>query len=337
MSKLVNFKFCELPATPYKFNKAKFEVGDPEQIELYKTSKSVRKHSLLTYEEILSEEKPRNYARFVPEGCMFIDFDNSKEAKEMYDIITHSGLKCLILKTQHGYHFLFRVPEFYSKEMTGATNWFGYKFDTKGPNSVQIMRVCGMTRKEWYSWDLDSLITPKSIDIEKLDVLPYWLWGKLKDKDLHKGGKPGESHYTLKDTPFTQLMNMKEGGRHDHIYQYCGMFACSNGFEIDEFRSLITAIHDQYLIKLGTPMSDSDLFGDLKERWDEYITTLIDSSWSYDKKTRIWIKVKSKIKDKIDERRAAEYLFKQYDFYGNNKKPDGTFDGLLYKELERSL
>lgn len=282
MSKYVEFEFCELPDTPYSFNEAKFKAGDPEQIKLYKDSKVPRRKKKLTFTEITSEDKMKNYARVVPEGCMFIDFDNTTEANEMYDIILKSKLRCLILETTKGYHFLFRVPDFYKKEMTGATNWFGYKFDTKGPGSVQIIRVCGMTRDERCSWEISELVEPASIDIELLDVLPYWLWGKLKDSDLHKKGKPGESEYTLTDTPFTQLMTMKEGGRHNHIVEKCSMFGLSNGFEMNEFKSLITAIHDQYLVKLGTPMPDSDLFGDLEDRWEDYKATLESSGWVYD-------------------------------------------------------
>ena len=333
MSKFVEFEFCELPDTPSGFDETKFKAGDADQIKLYKDSKVPRRKKKLTYTEVTSEDKIRNYARVVPEGCMFIDFDNSDEAEEMYDIIVHSKLKCLILETAKGYHFLFRVPEFYKKEMTGATNWFGYKFDTKGPGSVQIIRVCGMTRDERCSWEISELIEPASINVELLDVLPYWLWGKLKDADLHKKGKPGESEYTLTDTPFTQLMVMKEGGRHNHIVEKCSMFGLSNGFEMDEFKSLITAIHDQYLAKIGTPMPDSDLFGDLDTRWEGYRATLESSGWSYDEKERKWKKAKSKKEERIDERRAAEYLFKQYEFYGNNRKLDGTFEGLLYKEI----
>ena len=327
-----NFEFCELPSTPTDFDITKFKAGDPSQIKLYKDSKAPRCRKKLTYEE--TKDKSKNYARFVPDDCVFIDFDNPTEAEEMYDIITHSGVRCLILETIKGYHFLFKVPEFYKKAMTGATNWFGYKFDTKGPGSVQIIRVCGMTRKEICSWDTEELVTSDAIDTDKLDILPYWLWGKLKDSDLHKEGKPGESVYTLKDTPFTQLMVMGEGSRHDHIFSKCGMFALSNGFEIDEFKNIITVIHDQYLIKHGTPMSDSDLFGDLKDRWEDYRATLESNHWTYDEKNRKWKKVLAKAKEKTDERRAAEYLFEKYDFYGNHRKADGTFDDLLYRELE---
>lgn len=334
MSKYISLEFCELPETPHDFDRAKFEAGDLSQIKLYKDSKVPRRKKKLTYDEVMDTEKFPNYARVVPEDCMFIDFDNSEEAEEMYDIILRSKLKCLILETTKGYHFLFRKPDFYKKEMTGATNWFGYKFDTKGPGSVQIIRVCGMERTERASWEISEVISPRSLNIDTLDVLPYWLWGKLSDKDLHKGGKPGESEYHLDDTPFTQLMKMCEGGRHNHIVERCSYFALSNGFEIDEFKSLITAIHDQYLVKLGTPMPDSDLFGDLEDRWAGYEAMLSSESWDYDEKERKWKKTKSKKEDKIDERRAAEYLYNIFDFYGRNPRLDGTFDGLLYRNKE---
>ena len=127
---------------------------------------------------------------------------------------------------------------------------------------------------------------------------------------------------------------MREGGRHNHIVERCSYFGLSNGFEIDEFKSLITAIHDQYLIKLGTPMPDSDLFGDLEDRWAGYEATLTSSGYTYDEKEREWEKGKSKKDDKVDERRAAEYLYNIFDFYGRNPKLDGTFDELVYREKE---
>ena len=339
MSKFVEFTFCELPETPREFNVDKFRAGDPAQIKLYKDSKVPRRKKIVTYEQV-EEDDSLNCARVVPEDCMFIDFDNSEEADEMREIIIHSGLKCLILETTHGYHFLFRKPDFYKKEMTGATNWFGYKFDTKGPGAVQIIRVCGMTREERMSWDISELILPKSIDVDMLDVLPYWLWGKLKDTDLHKGGKTGDRskedavEYTLTDNPFTQLMKMTDGGRHDHIVSHCSFFALSNGFEMQEFKDLITAIHDRYLVKLGTAMPDSDLFGDLDTRWSDYEATLTSSGYEYKEKERRWTKVGKKKTDKIDERRAAEWLFKQYDFYGSEAGLDGVFKKLFYKDLD---
>ena len=333
MSKYVEFKFCELPKTPYAFNKVKFDAGDEYQLELYKKSKMPNRKRELSYDEATDIYRDVNYARVVPDGCVFIDYDDPKEAKIMYDMILDLGLRCLILETARGYHFLFRAPKFYQKEMSNAANWFGYRFDTKGPGSVQIIKVCGMERIERCSWDLDEIVSPKALDIELLDILPYWLWGKGNTKDLHKAGRPGESEYTLTDTPFTQLMVMKEGGRHNHIFERCSMFACSNGFLLDEFKELIRIIHDRYLVKIGPSMSDSDLFGDLKTRWAGYEATLKSSGWVFNEDERIWTKAGSKGNEKIDERRAADWLFTQYDFYGNNRKADGTFESLLYKNI----
>lgn len=339
------YKFYKVADTPDDFDIEKFKSGDIEQVKLYKNSKTVYHKTPVKYEDILKEDSP-NFAREVPEDCMFIDFDDPKEAVEMYDIINRAKKNCLILETTKGYQFLFRKPDFYKKEMTRATNWFGYKFDTKGWTKgksppVQIIKVCGMLRKEVRSWDLDTPTTIfDKIDIEELDVLPFWLWGKLSEKDLHKSGKTGDrtkddaTEYTLTDNPFTQLMKMGEGGRHNHIVERCSYFALSNGFEMGEFKELITAIHDQYLVKIGTPMPDSDLFGDLPERWADYEETLTSSDWIHEEKERKWKKVKEKKDEKIDERRAAEWLYTQFDFYGRNPRLDGTYTELVYREKE---
>lgn len=341
------FKFFKVADTPDTFDIEKFKCGDIEQAKLYKSSKTVYHKTLVKYEDILREDSP-NFAREVPKDCIFIDYDDIKKAKEMYEIIIHSKIRCRILETQHGYQFLFRKPPFYKKELTGATNWFGYSFDAKGTTKekippVQIIKVCGMLRKEVHSWNLDTPTTIlDKINIEELDVLPYWLYGKLKDTELHKSGKTGDRtkddavEYTLKNNPFTQLMTMKDGGRHNHIVERCSYFALSNGFEMDEFKSLITAIHDQYLCKIGTPMPDSDLFGDLDTRWDGYKATLESNGYEYDEEERRWAKITTKTKDRIDERRAAEYLFDIVRYFVTGKNADGTYNNLLHTNTDGS-
>lgn len=346
MSKYIDFIFCELPETPREFNIEKFKEHDTKQIELYNSSKTPYRKKLLKYEDLKTDEiGGPNYAREVPDNCVFLDFDNTKQATEMLEIILRSGLRCLVLETVKGYHFLFRKPDFYKVELTKAVNWFGYKFDCKGQmpgkkNPVQIIKVCGMERDEFASWKSDELIAPKAINIEDLDILPYWLWGKKKDSELHKGGKTGDRSkedavtYTLTNNPFTTLMKMTEGSRHNHIVERCSYFALSNGFEMDEFKNLIQSIHDQYLVKIGPTMSDSDLFGDLPKRWEDYGAMLTSESWDFDEVERKWKKVKSKKDDKLDERRAAEYLFGQFDFYVADKNTDGTYTKLLHRDID---
>lgn len=65
-----------------------------------------------------------------------------------------------------------------------------------------------------------------------------------------------------------------------------------------------------------------------------YIGTLSSEGWTYEEKSRHWKKIKKKTDDKIDERRASEYLFKQYDFYGSGAGEDGLFKKLFYKKFD---
>ena len=326
MEEIIKMEFCSLPATPWNFNKEKFLAGDEKQVKLYKDSKIPNRDKTLSYEEIKKEEV--NYARIVPNGCCFIDFDNSHEFKRMKEIVIKSKLKCLILETQHGGHFLFKKPDFYKKEMTGATNWFGYKFDTKGAGAVQILRVCGMKRKEIYSFDSKE-VNLDELDVNKLDILPYWLWGKLNNKELHKKGKPGKSEYTLTNTPFTQLMVMEEGGRHTHIFSKCRMFALTNGFSIEEYKSIIQIIHDIFLTKIGSAMSTSELFSDLEQCWNDDKENMEINGWSYDEKERKWKKATSKKDAEASAQEVCEFLYNKYNFYVTGCNYDTSEGGQL--------
>ena len=168
--------FHPLPVTPTFFDEDKFKAEDETQIKIYKANKTPNQRKVISYEEIVA--KKCNYARQVPVGGCFIDYDNKEEFEIMKRIIVRAELKCFILKTQRGGQFLFKLPTFYKKELTGATNWFGYKFDAKASwvneqgkeiHAVQNMRVCGMERIEVASWDLDTPILPNTINIEELD------------------------------------------------------------------------------------------------------------------------------------------------------------------------
>lgn len=346
--------FHPLPETPTYFDEDKFKANDETQIKIYKDHKTPNQKKKLTYEQISA--KKYNYARQVPMNGCFIDYDTQEEFETMKRIIVRARLKCLILRTQRGGQFLFRLPTFYKKELTGATNWFGYKFDAKASwvnkkgeevHAVQNMRVCGMERIEVASWDLGTPIPPDTINIEELDVLPYWLWGKGKDEKLFKDGKMGKikapdtgeelpaHNYKIDDSPFTELMKMTEGGRHDYIFKYCRTFALYNGFLLDDFKAIIHAIHDEFLVKLGVPMSDSDLLGDIDKGWETYITELIsDYHGSFDAIKRIWTFAKTTSSSKLDERRATEYLYEQYDFYVRCPKANGIYNELIYREKD---
>ena len=76
-----NFSFCSVEATPYRFDKEKFLAGDKEQQALYKSAKKVNQTMPLSFKQVSDDEIRRNYARFIPSNCMFIDFDDKEEAE----------------------------------------------------------------------------------------------------------------------------------------------------------------------------------------------------------------------------------------------------------------
>ena len=110
-------------------------------------------------------------------------------------------------------------------------------------------------------------------------------------------------------------MTMEEGERHTHIFSKCRYFAVSNGFTMDEYKKLIQTIHDEYLVKLGDPMSESDLFGDLEEKWEDDIFLLSNNGWTYDEVERKWKKTKPKKSGKISSQKSCEFLYNKYNFY----------------------
>ena len=85
MSKYVDMTFCELPDTPLGFDVEKFKMGDPEQKELYTKHKRPFQTKKLTYTEVTDELKKPNYARFVPEGCVFVLGDYRTQAEDSRD------------------------------------------------------------------------------------------------------------------------------------------------------------------------------------------------------------------------------------------------------------
>lgn len=203
----IKYKFCELP----------LGNGDIHKLtkEEYKRYKTPNQKKNLTWEEIgfkeKSKDKIKNYARYVPEGGVFVDLDNMMEALEFLKIVRLMKYKCHVLVTQNGMQFLFRENHnpnsfcLYEKEITGIDNWLGMNTDAKGFGGVQNIRVYGNQRKEFMSWDstfleegefasdkVKDISNSETIDIDLLDEIPFWALPKPRERKLFKNGEHGE-------------------------------------------------------------------------------------------------------------------------------------------------
>lgn len=204
----IKYKFCELP----------LGNGDIHKLtkEEYKRYKTPNQKKNLTWEEIgfkeKSKDKIKNYARYVPEDCVFVDIDDMMEALKFLKIVHLMKYKCHVLVTQNGMQFLFRKnynPDsfcLYEKEITGIDNWLGMNTDAKGFGGVQNIRVYGNQRKEFVSWDstflaegefasdkVKDISDSETIDIDLLDEIPFWALPKPRERKLFKNGEHGDT------------------------------------------------------------------------------------------------------------------------------------------------
>lgn len=208
MAEIIKYNFCELPEGQGDIHK----LTENE----YKKYKRPLQQKKLTWKEIgfekHSTDKIKNYARYVPKGCVFVDIDDKMEALEFLKIVRLMKYRCLVLITFNGMQFLFREncnPDsfcLYEKEITGIDNWLGMNTDAKGFGGVQNIRVYGNQRKEFMSWDstflaegefasdkVKDISDSETIDIDLLDEIPFWALPKPRERNLFKNGEHGDT------------------------------------------------------------------------------------------------------------------------------------------------
>lgn len=185
-----------------------------------------------------------DYGRIVPPGYVVFDFDEQPYINIVYKIITNSNLKCRMLKTTKGYHFMFRTTLNKAEDATKRFNWIGLKGDIKAcgtkenKQSYQSMRVNGITREE-------TLVNTS--DWDDIDYAPKWLYMVPK-----------------KDT--LDLTEDQSGGRNNLFHSELMIKAKKSGFSYDEYVEMAHIIN-QYV--LPQPLDEEELNTAIRpEEWD---------------------------------------------------------------------
>ena len=107
-----------------------------------------------TREQVTDPSFRDDYGRIVPPGYIVFDFDKQPYIDIMYRILINSNLKCRMLKTTKGYHFMFKTTLNKAEDAIGMYNWLGLQCDVKAcgtketKQSYQSMRVNGVPREE---------------------------------------------------------------------------------------------------------------------------------------------------------------------------------------------
>jgi putative DNA primase/helicase len=176
--------------------------------------------------ELLTLEQAKafpEYAGVFNDDTVLVDIDDKEQSDILFKIVTSLGLKCKVLATTRGKHFLFKTKE----PMINRTHChlgIALIADIKGGSraSIEVLKYDGKEREVLY-------------DTEEYEVIPKYLTPIKSNMDL---------------------LGMCQGdGRNNALFSYI-LPLQQNEFSIDECRECIGIIND---FVLKDPLSEDEL------------------------------------------------------------------------------
>ena len=192
-----------------------------------KDKKSIEKFkgvtTLKTLEQVQSFPE---FAGVMAEDSILVDIDDMEQANLLLDICDKEGIRCKVLQSRSGMHFLFKNTKI--KNCPNRTKLAcGLTADIKAgfKSSYEVLKIDGKERKVLYD----------ILEGEEYQDIPKWL-------------------FPVKCT--TEFLDMDAGsGRNQALFNYI-LTLQSNDFSVEEARETIRIIN-QYILK--EPLSDSEL------------------------------------------------------------------------------
>lgn len=181
---------------------------------------------LLTLEEA---QKFSEYAGILADDTVLVDIDDEKQSKILLNIVKSKDLKCKVLATSRGMHFLFKTDT-PMQNRTHCKLGIGLTADIKGGGraSYEVLKYNGVEREVLY------------------DNPPYQLVPK----------------YLTPIKSNMNLLDMMEGdGRNNALFSYI-LPLQQNEFTIEECRECIRTINEFVLVE---PLSEGELKGVLRD------------------------------------------------------------------------
>lgn len=186
--------------------------------------KGVADNDLLTFEQV---KRLPEYAGIMAKDAILIDIDDMEQANILYKICVDLNIKCKILKSRSGMHFLFKNNAV-KKCPNRIKLAIGLEADVKSgfKNSYEVLKINGEERELLY--DIP--------DGEEYQILPRW---------LHPVNRYN-----------TKFVSLGEGdGRNQELYNYI-LTLQDNDFTTEEIRETIPIIN-KYVF--AVPLSDEEL------------------------------------------------------------------------------
>ena len=185
-----------------------------------------------TSAELLSLEEAQKfseYAGILADDTVLVDIDDGEQSKILLNIVEAKGLKCKVLATTRGAHFLFKCDR-PMQNRTHCKLGIGLTADIKGGGraSYEVLKYNGEEREVLY-------------DTEEYDTLPKYL-------------------YPIKTN--MNVLDLAEGdGRNNALFSYI-LPLQQNEFNMEECRECIRVINE---FVLKDPLSETELAGVIRE------------------------------------------------------------------------
>lgn len=213
----MNFKECykgflqangKAPAVPYKSKNTKF----------------------ITYE---AAKTYNDFVGILADNTILVDVDTEHEGELLKSILEELNIKCPVLRTTRGYHFLFKHNNVYKKIMTAAKTPIGITIDIKfgSHNGVQSLKLNGIER--------EILSNPHYNEIPEI---PKFLYTPAKNtfKNLNIIEMvEGERNNTLSSHKFHLY---KQGFTDEEVMEICSIinnYVFADPVEDEEFKTIM--------------------------------------------------------------------------------------------------
>lgn len=177
-----------------------------------------------TFEQVQSLPE---YAGILAPDAVLIDIDDMEQSELLLNIIDDEGIRCKVLKSRSGMHFLFKNSKitkcFTKTKLACGLSQIDIKSGFK--NSYEVLKIDGKDRQVMYD----------ILEDEEYEEVPKWL-------------------FPVKCT--TEFLDMDAGsGRNQALFNYI-LTLQSNDFTVEEARKTIQIIN-KYILK--EPLSDDEL------------------------------------------------------------------------------
>lgn len=234
-----------------------------------------------------------DYGVVVPKNYIVIDVDNILEATIVYRYVVDQGLKCLVMRTDRGLHFWFRMPESFDyvkhkiKNESYVSVMGGIKVDYRvNGGAVSCLKLMGKERNFIYGTNLKP---------EEWEYLPIVLYRRLRT-----------------DKTDYNFLGLTEGSRDSMLTAYKAALYGKELLSVKECSEVLAFINRYLFVN---PLPDGEM-------------AKFYNSCSYEKLERYDPDMEFFNKSKFLHEKAARYLLNHYDFLPT----DGKSFPLIYKD-----